>query len=121
MPKRVLDIGNCGPDHGSITDLITSNFDAVVDQADRGPDAVSLLKNHEYALAVVNRILDCDGSSGMDIIRDLKNDHPDLPVMLITNFEEHQKAAIEIGAEPGFGKSNLRDASTVDLLAEYLH
>jgi DNA-binding response OmpR family regulator len=120
VPNRVLDIGNCDPDHAAITELVTSNFDAVVDQADRGADAVALLKHNKYALAVVNRLLDCDGSSGMDVVRNLKNNHPNLPVILITNFEEHQQTAIEIGAEVGFGKNGLRDAGTVDLLAKYL-
>ena len=85
MQQRVLDIGNCGPDHASISELITNNFAATVDQVDRANDALSLLEKNEYALALVNRILDSDGSSGMDVIRDLKARYPDLPVMIITS------------------------------------
>ena len=119
--KRVLDIGNCGPDHHSLTMMVTRNFeDAVVDQAHQAVDALTLLKQHEYALVVVNRLLDCDGTEGMDVVRQVKAEQPDLPVMLITNYEEHQRAAVEAGCETGYGKNDLFSPSTVELFGKYL-
>ena len=120
MTKRVLDVGNCGPDHASITELICHHFDAVVDQADRGTDALDLLAANQYSLALVNRLLDCDGSEGLDVIRALREQYPDVPVMMITNYPEHQQQAIESGAQPGFGKQDLRSDVTKSLLATYL-
>lgn len=120
MTKRVLDIGNCGPDHHSLTKLVTNNFDAAVDQAHQAVDALSMLEKDDYALAVVNRLLDCDGSSGMDVIRQVKEKYSDLPVMLVTNFEEHQAAAVAAGCEPGYGKNDLFSDSTIKLLSNYL-
>ena len=120
MPQRVLDIGNCGPDHGAITQLVTAQFDAVVDGADRAGDALKLLADKDYALVMVNRLLDIDGSPGMDVIKSVKEQYPDLPVMLITNFEEHQQAAVAEGCVPGFGKRELSSNSTVELLGQYL-
>ena len=84
--RRLLDIGNCVPDHSAITSLVTANFDAQVDQAHRLEDAATLLGQHEYSLVLVNRLLDCDGSSGLDVIRSLKAEWPDVPIMMITNF-----------------------------------
>ena len=120
MTRRVLDIGNCGPDHGAISQLISAQFDAVVDQADRAVDALKLLANNDYALAVVNRLLDIDGTPGMDVVKSVQDQYPDLPIMLITNFEEHQQAAIAAGCVPGFGKRELSSNATVELLGQYL-
>ena len=120
MSKRVLDIGNCVPDHQSITTMIESNFDATVDQANAFEDAETLLKKNAYDLVVVNRLLDMDGSSGMEVIRRVREHNGDLTVMLITNFPKHQETAIKIGAVPGFGKNAVGNQETIDLLHQYL-
>ena len=69
-----------------------------------------------------DRILDDDGSEGMAIVRDLKADPTtqSLPVMLITNYPDHQAQAIAAGAEPGFGKSSLHEPETKARLREFL-
>ena len=120
VPKRVLEIGNCGPDHHTFSQLVDQHFDAIVDPAHQEVDARKLLDERTYALVVVNRLLDIDGSSGLEVIRNLKQSHPDLPVMMITNFADHQETAVSNGAEPGFGKNSLGDASTLDLLKKFL-
>ncbi|TWT37269.1 chemotaxis regulatory protein CheY [Posidoniimonas corsicana] len=113
--KRILDIGNCGPDHGSLTRFFTSHFDCTVDQADRAEDALPKLRDNGYDLVVVNRKLDIDYTDGIDVIRQIKSDErlASTPVMLITNFPEHQDAAEQAGALRGFGKLELEHADTV--------
>ena len=120
VPKRVLEIGNCGPDHHAFSQLVDQHFDAVVDPAHQEVDARKLLDERKFALIVVNRLLDIDGSSGLEIIRSLKQSHPDVPVMMITNYADHQETAVANGAEPGFGKNSLGDPSTVELLKKFL-
>ena len=120
MTKRVLDIGNCGPDHGAIERMIRSNFDAEVDAAHTGADAMPMLTSQNYDLVMVNRILDIDGSSGMQVITDVLRDFPKVPVMLITNYEEHQQAAVDAGAVRGFGKNAVEAPGTAELLSDYL-
>lgn len=120
MTRRVLDVGNCGPDHSTITQLIKANFDAAVDKADRGSDALSLLQKHDYSLVMVNRLLDIDGSPGMDVIASIQEQHPNVPVMLITNFADHQAAAVKSGCVPGFGKRDVSSTATLELLKQYL-
>ena len=100
--------------------MVTNNFDAVVDHADQASDALSLLGENEYAFAVVNRLLDCDGSSGMDVVKQVQTAHPTLPVMLVTNYEQHQQAAVAAGCEPGYGKNDLFSPTTVQLFEKYL-
>jgi len=106
MPKKILDVGNCGPDHAAITKFFTTNFDCQVAQADKADDALVQLKADAFDLVVVNRKLDCDYTDGAEVIKQIKADPElaDVPVMLITNLPEHQEAAQAIGALRGFGK-----------------
>jgi CheY-like chemotaxis protein len=122
MPQRVLDVGNCGPDHGAIRRLVESRFDARVDQAHQADDALKALERQPYALVLVNRQLDCDYSDGIEVIRQIKArpELADVPVMLVTNYAEHQAAAQQIGAVAGFGKSALASDETVERLRTYL-
>lgn len=122
MPKRVLDIGNCVPDHRAIAMLIASHFDAQVVAADHWQDAQQQLREQTFDLILVNRKLDIDYSDGIEVIRQLKADTnlSAIPVMLITNFAEHQQQAIQEGAVEGFGKQSLRDPATREKLAAFL-
>lgn len=122
MTRCVLSVGQCGLDHGSISRLIGANFDVRVDGADDLPETLSQLRAHEYDLVLVNRQLDLDGSDGLDIIRAMKADETlaSIPVMLITNYPEYQARAVTLGAEQGFGKSELQSPATKEKLARFL-
>ena len=118
MTKRVLDVGNCGPDFASINNFLTTHFDCELAQAHGLEDTLEQLKAGDFALVTVNRKLDQDYSDGIEIIKAIKAD-PNLagvPVMLVTNFPEHQDAAEAIGAVRGFGKLEL-NAETAQRLA----
>ena len=116
MSKRVLDVGNCGPDHAAIRRMIQDHFDAVVVQAHQARDAFALLRGEPFHLVLVNRKLDVDYSEGMEIIRQLKADQQfgEVPVMLVSNHVDPQRQAVAAGAEPGFGKLTLGDPSTIE-------
>lgn len=104
--KRILDVGNCGPDHAAIKQFFTQHFDCDLMRADRAEDALAQLESGPVDLVVVNRKLDIDYSDGLEVIRQIKA-NPSMastPVMLITNYPEHQDKAIQIGALRGFGK-----------------
>lgn len=122
MTKRVLDVGNCNPDHAAIRQLIEGNFDAKVDRVHQWQDAHERLRAEHYDLVLVNRKLDMDYSEGLDIIQKIKAD-PELstvPVMLLTNFADHQQAAQAAGAELGFGKLEYDKPETREKLAAIL-
>ncbi|MCA9121402.1 MAG: response regulator [Planctomycetaceae bacterium] len=122
MTKRVLDVGNCVPDHASIRSLIENNFDAKVLQAHGLEDAFAALRANKIDLVLVNRKLDQDYSDGIEIIKQIKAD-ADLattPCMLITNFTEHQDMAEQAGAERGFGKLEFAAPKTRERLSEIL-
>ncbi len=122
MTKRVLDVGNCGMDHGAIRSLIERSFRAQVVQAHGQEDALDLLGKEKFDLVLVNRKLDQDYSDGMDVITAIKArpEHAAIPCMLITNYPEHQAAAVAAGCEPGFGKKTLSDRETHERLKKHL-
>ena len=113
MPT-VLDVGNCNADHMFLEAMLSSNFGATLIRAHRLEDARELLGQNAVDLILVNRLLDVDGSQGLEVLRALKADPQTqaIPVMLITNYEEHQETAIEAGAIRGFGKSALNAEET---------
>ena len=118
----VLDIGNCSPDHAAIRALVEREFDARIVQAHGLDDALETLNHETVSLVMVNRKLDRDYSDGIEIIRQIKQDAQlkDVPVMLITNYPEHQEAAVSLGALPGFGKLALGTPETRAALAVVL-
>lgn len=122
MTKRVLDVGNCVPDHASICRLIEGNFDAQVVQAHGPEDALAELRKGGIVLVLVNRKLDRDYSDGLDVIKQIKLDAElaSTPCMLITNYAEHQEAAVQAGAELGFGKQGLSEPETQTRLEQFL-
>src|SRR5947209_7116294 len=107
--KRVLSVGQCGADHGGITRALRQAFDAEVVAAHGADEALRTLRHGEYALVLVNRVLDADGAAGVDVVRAIKADEAlrQVPVMLVSNYEDAQEEAVSAGAEPGFGKAEL--------------
>ena len=73
-------------------------------------------------LVTVNRKLDRDYTDGIEVIKRIKSD-PDVgsvPVMLVTNYDEHQETAIQQGCVRGFGKLAINDEATHELLKPFL-
>jgi CheY-like chemotaxis protein len=116
--KRVLSVGNCAADYGSLTYTLQEHFAVDVDSAATSREAIERLSEEPYALVLVNRIFDADGGSGLDFIRRLKGDERfrPVPVMLLSNYEDAQRQAVQTGAVHGFGKSDLGDPAMIDRL-----
>ena len=121
MPK-LLDVGQCVPDHAAIRSLVTTHFGATVVQSHGLEDTLKALRGDQFDLVTINRKLDNDYSDGIEILRAIKAD-PSLaatPVMLVTNYAEHQAESVAAGGEQGFGKNDLRHAKTAELLKPFL-
>jgi len=120
--KRVLDVGQCRPDHGAIRQLLEKQFGAEVVQAHDARETLDKLRGAAFDLVLINRKLDADYTDGLDILKQIKSD-PVLaatPVMLVTNYPEYQAEAIAAGAEPGFGKSEYGKPETRERLKKIL-
>jgi len=118
--KRVLDIGQCPPDHAAIKRLITS-LGAEVKKAVHLADAMTLLDQEKFDLICINRKIDIDYSDGSEILKSIKqSNHKDIPVMIISNYPEAHKEAMKHGAVLGFGKDQLSLEETRVLLKQYI-
>jgi DNA-binding response OmpR family regulator len=116
MQKSILDVGQCGYDGPRLTRLLETKVGVQVDSADTLDEAAEKLSANDYDLILVNRELAVDGSSGLDLLRWLKEQGNDTPAMLVSDLPEAQAQAVELGALKGFGKSHLDSASTVRLI-----
>lgn len=121
-PGIVLSVGQCGFDNGQIRELLRTVDPALeIRFVDDLEETLRLLHagNGRIRLVLVNRILDADGSSGIELIRTIRAnpeafDH--IPLMLVSDLETAQAAAIASGALPGFGKTFIRSAQARELV-----
>ena len=122
MPKRILDVGQCAPDHATLSAYLNTHFDCQIVQCHGLEDTLAELARQSYDLVLINRKLDRDYSDGIEILKAIKASAglARVPVMLVTNYEEHQQAAIAAGGERGFGKLEFDDPATVTRLAAVL-
>jgi two-component system chemotaxis response regulator CheY len=106
---RVLSVGQCGYDHGRIARFLRDTFGAQVEAADTADEALAALRAGPHHLVLVNRVLDGDGASGLELIRAIKAEPAiaGTPTMLVSNYPEAQSRAVGLGAVSGFGKADL--------------
>ncbi len=73
-------------------------------------------------LLLLNRVLDYGFAVelGTDLIRELRRSHPDLKIMLVTNYPEVQTEAVQLGALPGFGKREIGSPKVAELIRNAL-
>ena len=107
MDVRILDVGQCGFDHAAIHAFLQHVMPVVVDAAGTAQEAEKLLHIHRYNLVLINRILDRDGSSGIELIEQLRQIPNCPPLMLVSNLPDAQARAMAAGALQGFGKSTI--------------
>jgi DNA-binding NarL/FixJ family response regulator len=109
-------------DHGSISRMMREHFAAEVTPADSGLEALDLARSEKFDLVLINRLLDADGSPGLEVLSAIKSDETlrHLPVMLVSNYDDAQREAMELGALRGFGKSTLGQAQTLARLRAVL-
>jgi DNA-binding response OmpR family regulator len=110
MPaRRVLSVGQCFADHGSIARTFRQHLGAEVVPAATADEALGRVREGAWDLVLVNRVLDADGTSGVEFIKRLKAEGAlgGVPVVLVSNYEDAQRQAAEAGALPGFGKAAL--------------
>jgi CheY-like chemotaxis protein len=121
-PKRVMSVGQCFADHSGITRVLRGAFGAEVIGADSARQALEQLRQETFVLVLVNRVFDADGSSGLELIRAIKSEQQlrDVPVMLVSNYEDAQAQAVQAGAAPGFGKAALGQPHMLARVEAYL-
>ena len=88
--KRVLSVGQCFADHSAISRTLEKAFAAEVVAAEDAGEALARLSQEAFDLVLVNRILDRDGSQGLELIKQITTDGNlnRVPVMLVSNYED---------------------------------
>lgn len=120
MAKKILLVGHCGPDSSYLRMVVRSaDPKAQILTAD-DQDELDQALQQGVDLALFNRELGYgfEESGGVEVIRDLKNQHPDLRMMLVSNYPEAQQEAQAAGALAGFGKREIGSPRVVQLLKE---
>ncbi|MCH2210325.1 MAG: response regulator [Fuerstiella sp.] len=122
IQKTVLSVGQCGPDHASISRFLVGHFNVQVIATDLPSDTLETLYRQDVDLVLINRKLDTDGTDGMEILKTLKNnkEHAHVPVMIVSNFDDAQLAAVQEGAVHGFGKAEFSSPAVRERLSEIL-
>jgi CheY-like chemotaxis protein len=122
MPKRVLSVGQCGPDTAALSRFLTQHFQVELVAAQLPDDAFERLAEKPFDLVLVNRKLDADYSDGIDVLKAIKSDprfNP-TPVMVVSNYPETHDEAVAAGGERGFGKLEYSKPETVNRLRRFL-
>ena len=118
MAKKIALVGHCGPD--------SSYLRMAVSKADRGTQVLMADDEQELKraldegvdLLLLNRVLDYGfpEQEGVDLIRRLRQDYPQVRTMLVSNYPDAQAAAVAAGALPGFGKRELGSARVAEMI-----
>ena len=115
LVSKVVLVGHCGPDEWMLRSAISRALPDIDIVAVHDEDQ---LKTYLSAgnLLLMNRALDGDFSVSLAV--DLLPDTiaSGARVMVISNFEDVQQAALSVGACRGFGKSDVNATATADLL-----
>ena len=122
MSKKIVLVGHCGPDNSYLRMAVMSALrGATVLAADDAKELDTLIAEG-VDLLLFNRELGWgfDENEGVDVIRALRARHPNLRMMLVSNYTEAQTAAVAAGALPGFGKREIGGARVTQLLREAL-
>ena len=115
---RILNVGMCQNDGPWMKRVLKKRLGVAVDDAGTASEALAKAERHRYQLILVNRELDRDQSSGLELVSGLIAAIPQTPVMLVSDFEEAQAAAIEQGAARGFGKRDFDTPETLERLRD---
>jgi DNA-binding NarL/FixJ family response regulator len=120
MPHSVILVGHCGVDGPRLQREISSRIPGTdVIRVNSTADLQRTL-NDRADLFLVNREPVGFDEDGLEIIRDIREEHPDAKVMLVSDYPDAQEAAVREGALPGFGKSEMGSESLTDTVRQAL-
>ena len=108
MTKIAL-VGHCGVDGPRIEAQIHSILDAAEVCSCNDADSLERVCGESVDLLLFNRELGFgfDDEQGVDLMAEVRESHPDVKMMLISDYPDAQEAAKKVGALPGFGKADL--------------
>lgn len=120
--KRVGLVGHCSPDSSHLTMAVSTAVPGAKIIRVTDDSGVDQLLKEGVDLLLVNRKMEPGYAEaiGTDYIRRLREKHPDVKLMLISNFPDAIEESVKLGALQGFGKSELLTPATKQKLQEAL-
>ena len=115
---RVTLVGHCGPDASFLRMAVSTALPgALVSLADTDRELATAIESGSDLL-LFNRVLEIGFTNrdGVDLLIQVKQAHPDLRVMMVSNFPDTQQQAEAAGAEPGFGKREIGSTKVTQCL-----
>ncbi|HEV8379086.1 MAG TPA: hypothetical protein VGP99_09565 [Tepidisphaeraceae bacterium] len=115
-------VGHCGADSSYLRIAVASaQADVSVVAAD-DQEALDAALQNGVELVLINRILDWgfDEQEGVALIARLRQSHPQVKTMLVSNYPDAQESAVSAGALPGFGKREIGSSRVKELLKSAL-
>ena len=109
MPQRIVLVGHCGVD--------APRLEAAVSRCVPSAEVISVNSEHRLEevcdegadLLLINRELPFgfDAEEGIELMRELKQVHPTVKLMLVSDRRDAQAKASEAGGIEGFGKADI--------------
>jgi DNA-binding NarL/FixJ family response regulator len=86
-----------------------SESDLIIDEADSFDTALEKIRNHEYEIVTVD--ISLNGKSGIHLLKQIKEEKPRLPVLIISTYSEDQYAleTLKLGAAGYMSKHSAAD------------
>jgi two-component system, chemotaxis family, chemotaxis protein CheY len=120
--KKVVLVGHCGADSSYLRIAVAGAAAGLSVVAADDQEALSAALQNGVELILINRVLDWgfDEEEGVELIARLRQTHPQVKTMLVSNYADAQAAAIAAGALPGFGKREIGTPKVKELLQSAL-
>lgn len=119
--KRILLVGHCGPDGSYLRGAVkTALGDVQFLQAEDNAQLEKLVEEGGVDLILFNRDLGYgfEPAMGVDMIAWLRQQHPALRMMMVSNYPDAQAAAVAAGALSGFGKRQIGTPRVTQVLRD---
>ena len=120
--KKIALVGHCGPDSSFLRMAVSSADRSIQVMAADDASALDLVLEKGVDLLLFNRELPYgfDQTRGVDVIKKLRERHPGVKMMLVSNYPDAQEAAVKAGALPGFGKREIGSPRVTQVIREAL-
>jgi len=108
MAHRILTIDDHEVVREGVKGLFSSGM-AEFGEARNGPEAMNLIREHDWDIAILD--ISLAGRSGLDVLKEIKQTRPKLPVLMLSMHAEDQYAmrAFKAGASGYISKASSRD------------
>lgn len=120
MSKKFALVGHCDIDGPRLQQVLSSGLPEYKAFRVNSDEDLERALEEGVALLVVNREPVGFDTSGIEMIRDVRAEHPEQKALLVSDYDDAQAEAQQAGALPGFGKKEIGSPALIDLVERAL-